>query len=334
VNSSAVLCCFVALWLAACSKAAECPPGAERCPCYQQVLCDEGLECLSGMCVEPLPEGGDGKRERPSAPRPVEALNVTQDAGNSHGTDADSTPTPPEGTRPDAGMPIAEPRPSSVPQEDAGGNGTALVKFCNLIKINGANVTIRASLGDVSFVSQDEACSECRAVPAGVPIDVELTLLPEEIVIGSSWVTLLPGSGALLGTVESGAPLVEVLTAPDDVACEEFDAVDAFSQPLSDGPSNVKFCNEAVGPDGEPVTLRLSADGQNFDATTGGCSSCVGLRSQSSLLFELLLMPESRLLTSFESSLDPGTNVVFASRDGDLIVYPLGGQSCEDSDPF
>lgn len=324
----------MALWLVACSQVAQCPPGAERCRCYQQVRCDEGLECLSGVCVEPLAPSGGGKRERSSEGHPSKAPNHIQDADDSDGTDAGRSPTPAEETRADADAPKVEPRPSSAPQEHGGDTEKALVKFCNLIKVNGENVAMRASVGDVSFVSQDETCSECREFPAGATVVVELTLLPEEIVVGSSRVTLPPRAGALVGAVESGVPTVEVLVAPDDVTCDSFDAIDVYSQPLSDGPASVKFCNDVVGPDGDAVTLRLSADGQNLDANTGACSSCTELPSKSSLSFDLLLMPDAELLASFDSTLDPGTNVVFASRAGDLIVYPLGRQSCEDADPF
>ncbi|HZO16826.1 MAG TPA: hypothetical protein VFB62_26295, partial [Polyangiaceae bacterium] len=53
------------LWLVDCAASnipeddgTSCPVGSERCPCTNGGACDSGLECLSGLCVDPTPGNG------------------------------------------------------------------------------------------------------------------------------------------------------------------------------------------------------------------------------------------------------------------------------------
>lgn len=38
----------------------DCTIGGERCPCYPNETCDEGLSCVSAVCVDLSPSNGDG----------------------------------------------------------------------------------------------------------------------------------------------------------------------------------------------------------------------------------------------------------------------------------
>ncbi|MDQ2647323.1 MAG: hypothetical protein M3020_26200, partial [Myxococcota bacterium] len=38
----------------------ECPVGSETCACYRNDTCDDGLECLSQLCIDPGDRGSRG----------------------------------------------------------------------------------------------------------------------------------------------------------------------------------------------------------------------------------------------------------------------------------
>lgn len=305
LGHSAWLCLLPALLN--CSSSPECPPGAERCPCYRSQFCDEGLECLSGVCVEPLAKVTSTGGTASSA----------AGAPGTGGTDSETTT--------ESG--------SSATGGTAAGSELATVKFCSLVKIDGEDVTLRLSVVGMHLDAETSGCATCSQLPAGVPLDFEVVRVPEGIVVGDFQLALEPGLTALLATVESGEIAMRIGSGSDPSRCEEIDVFEEFEEQPIEGPAIVKFCNEASLA-GDAVMLRLAVEGLTFDAVTDMCSSCQELPSGTELDFRVLQMPEATLAGEFRASLRPGTTVLLAEANGDITSFELGSTSCADADPL
>lgn len=134
--------------LGACNETAECTTGTERCACYGNGTCEDGLVCLSAHCVDATSES--------------DAALVSNDAALSPGDTDKSTAERADSVQPSPGGPTSEPAPSNS-------DGIALLT-------NGSesldDPTLTLGAGSVSFSETSSASlsapsSDAEALPTG-----------------------------------------------------------------------------------------------------------------------------------------------------------------------
>lgn len=217
---------------------------------------------------------------------------------------------------------------------EAGGSTVPIAnaKFCSELKVDGESATLRLTLGGRTFEATNGTCAECQELPVDTPLVAELSILPQNISLRTFDLKFRGGEYIILATVQNGVPGLLTAAGKPDRLCESLDPFEGG--PPAVGPANIKFCQDfRVG--GEDTSLRLSVNGETFDAATGTCSPCSELPEDVPLDFEVRLMPDDIVGSSFTDTLDSGPGVLMVNANGDVTYYPgRFYQECEDLDPF